>query len=43
MHLFYTPDLTRAALYALAPEESRHAVGVLRLRPGDEVRLTDVV
>lgn len=41
MHLFYTPDLTRDALYALAPEESRHAVGVLRLRPGDEVRLTD--
>ncbi|WP_298064187.1 RsmE family RNA methyltransferase [uncultured Rikenella sp.] len=41
MHLFYTPDLTDAAFYRLGPEESRHAVGVLRLRGGERVRLTD--
>lgn len=41
MHLFYTPDLTDAAIYALGPEESRHAAGVLRLRSGERVRLTD--
>lgn len=41
MHLFYTPDMTDAALYRLGPEESRHAVGVLRLRAGDAVQLTD--
>ncbi len=41
MHLFYTPDMTDAAIYRLGPEESRHAVGVLRLRAGDVVQLTD--
>lgn len=41
MHLFYTPDMTDAAIYRLGPEESRHAVGVLRLRTGDAVQLTD--
>lgn len=41
MHLFYTPDLTEAAHYTLGPEESRHAVGVLRLRAGDPIQLTD--
>lgn len=41
MHLFYTPDMTDAAIYRLGPEESRHAVGVLRLRAGDRVQLTD--
>lgn len=41
MHLFYTPDMTDAAIYRLGPEESRHAVGVLRLRAGDAVQLTD--
>lgn len=41
MHLFYTPDLTDAGLYELGPEESRHAVGVLRLRAGEQVQLTD--
>lgn len=41
MHLFYTPDLTEAAHYTLGPEESRHAVGVLRLRAGERIRLTD--
>lgn len=41
MHLFYTPDMTEAELYRLGPEESRHAVGVLRLRTGERVWLTD--
>lgn len=41
MHLFYTSDLSDAALYRLGPQEARHAIGVLRLRPGDRVRLTD--
>lgn len=41
MHLFYTPDMTDAAIYRLGPEESRHAVGALRLRTGDAVQLTD--
>lgn len=41
MQLFYTPDLTEAAHYTLGPEESRHAVGVLRLRAGERIQLTD--
>lgn len=41
MHLFYTPDLTPSSLYVLSEEESRHAVGVLRLRAGERVQLTD--
>lgn len=41
MQLFYTPDLTEAAHYTLGPEESRHAVGVLRLRVGERIQLTD--
>lgn len=42
MHLFYIPDITDGAdLYTLADDEARHATGVLRLRGGDRVRLTD--
>lgn len=42
MHLFYTPDLSSEQLvHALDAEESRHAAGVLRLRAGERVRLTD--
>lgn len=41
MHLFYTPDLSEAPLYVLDAEESRHAVGVLRLRAGERVKLTN--
>ncbi len=38
MALFYQPDLT---VPYLTPEESHHAVRVLRLRPNDVVELTD--
>lgn len=42
MHLFYTPDLyADDSVYTLSPEESRHAAGVLRMRAGERVRLTD--
>jgi 16S rRNA (uracil1498-N3)-methyltransferase len=42
MHLFYTPDLSpQESLHTLGAEESRHAAGVLRLRAGERVRLTD--
>ncbi|WP_294599028.1 RsmE family RNA methyltransferase [uncultured Rikenella sp.] len=42
MHLFYIPDITADVdLYTLADDETRHASGVLRLRGGDRVRLTD--
>jgi 16S rRNA (uracil1498-N3)-methyltransferase len=40
MHLFYTPDID-TALYPLSEEESKHAVRVLRLEPGDRVQLID--
>lgn len=41
MYLFYAPDLGGESAYTLSPEEARHAAGVLRLRPGERVRLTD--
>lgn len=42
MHLFYTPDLLADdSICTLDAEESRHAAGVLRLRAGERVRLTD--
>lgn len=41
MHLFHTPDIAESEFYRLGPEESRHAAGVLRLRAGDRVQLTD--
>jgi 16S rRNA (uracil1498-N3)-methyltransferase len=40
MHLFYTPDLN-GNTYTLAEEESKHAVRVLRLQPGDVIQLID--
>ena len=40
MHIFYTPDID-AELYTLSEEESKHAIRVLRLNPGDEVVLVD--
>lgn len=40
MHLFYTPDIAGDA-YTLSPDESRHAVGVLRLVAGDRIHLCD--
>lgn len=42
MHLFYTPDIEPSfPQYFLNEEESKHAVRVLRLVPGDEVQLID--
>ena len=41
MHLFYSPDITPGSLCTLDPEESRHAVRVLRLRQGDPIAVTD--
>lgn len=39
MHLFYTPDIAHS--HELPADEAAHALRVLRLQPGDEVRLTD--
>lgn len=41
MQLFYSPDITPNALCTLDPEESRHAVRVLRLRQGDPIAVAD--
>ena len=41
MQLFYSSDITPGSLCTLDPEESRHAVRVLRKREGDELHLTD--
>ncbi|MBO7100949.1 MAG: 16S rRNA (uracil(1498)-N(3))-methyltransferase [Bacteroidales bacterium] len=41
MQLFYNPDITPNAYCTLDPEESRHAVRVLRMREGDELNVTD--
>lgn len=40
MHLFYTPDIA-SDFYTLDSDQSRHAVGVLRLKNGDTIHLTD--
>lgn len=39
-HTFYAPDLSGSA-YTLPEDESKHAVRVLRLQPGDAVELVD--
>jgi len=39
MHLFYTPDIEHSN--ELPAEEAAHALRVLRLRPGDQITLTD--
>lgn len=39
MHLFYTPAIAHS--HELPADEAAHALRVLRLQPGDEVRLTD--
>ena len=41
MQLFYSKDIEPGGLCTLDPEESRHAVRVLRKRLGDEISLTD--
>ena len=42
MHLFYTPDIAPShPQYFLSEEESKHAIRVLRLEPGDKVQLID--
>ncbi len=40
MHVFYTPDI-QSDEYLLNEEESRHCSKVLRLGPGDQVKLID--
>lgn len=40
MHLFYRPDIS-GSVHTLDPEESRHCVKVLRMKPGQSVFLTD--
>ncbi len=40
MNLFYQPDIPEGTLH-LDPEESKHAVRVLRRKNGDELRVTD--
>ena len=39
MHVFYTPEIAHS--HELPADEAAHALRVLRLQPGDEVRLTD--
>ena len=41
MQLFYNKDITPDGFCTLDPEESRHAVRVLRLREGDTIHVTD--
>jgi 16S rRNA (uracil1498-N3)-methyltransferase len=41
MHLFYAPGLSDEKSFTLAPDESHHAVRVLRLGAGDEVILVN--
>jgi len=41
MHLFYAPGLTDELTYTLNPDESHHAVRVLRLNPGNEIILVN--
>lgn len=40
MQLFYQPEISNAHHF-LTPEESRHAVKVLRYLPGDRINITD--
>jgi len=40
MQLFYQPELTQG-IHQLTEEESRHAVRVLRMTAGDQLRITD--
>lgn len=39
-HIFYTPDIAQGK-YELTPEESAHAIRVLRMKEDDELTLTD--
>jgi 16S rRNA (uracil1498-N3)-methyltransferase len=41
MHTFYAPDLSGGATHTLPEDESKHAVRVLRLGPGQAVELLD--
>src|SRR3954464_4966408 len=38
--MFYQPDIAQGHRY-LTPEDSKHAVRVLRLKPGDKIEVTD--
>ena len=41
MHLFYAPELDEQKNFTLSPDESHHAVRVLRLSPGMEIILVN--
>jgi 16S rRNA (uracil1498-N3)-methyltransferase len=41
MHLFYAPGLTGVPTFTLSPDESHHAIRVLRLNPGNEIVLVN--
>lgn len=41
MHLFYAPGLTDQKSFTLNPDESHHAIRVLRLVPGDNIILVN--
>lgn len=41
MHLFYAPDLELGSVAVLPPEESHHAIRVLRLRSGSGLTVVD--
>jgi len=41
MHLFYAPGLTDEQTFTLSPDESHHAVRVLRLNPANEIILVN--
>lgn len=41
MFLFYAPEMGESGVCSLSPEESFHCAKVLRMRPGQALRLTD--
>ena len=41
MFLFYAPEMGESGICSLSPEESFHCAKVLRMRPGQALRLTD--
>ena len=41
MHLFYAPELSAELEFTLSPEESHHAIRVLRLSSGNEIILVN--
>lgn len=41
MHLFYDPHIVEGKSHTLSEEESKHAIRVLRLQSGDELKILD--